>query len=300
MILPNTITKFEIYNNPNLESVIFEGLDNLESVYIQCDACGAFNVNSFCEQLVNCGTLRDITLRNANLYITQDALNKLCRINKVSITGTIHIVLSAGETDLAAIDFNTKKLLVERFGDFTVGNKPSGNSKIAFNYKEEEVSGIDCEHEVKLFSKTYPALVANPFGLKIGSGNRIAITTNSQGVPVLNIKYTINNTTYATIDQFTGDVTLKPAAATAGTNTSKVTITVTVTRPNGSNTTIVTTSDISFTWQAPKVGDFVYANGDYSANYTNAKNCIGIVYAVQGTDSGTAYVLGKEFVSTTN
>ena len=32
MILPNTIKTFELYNNPNLESVTFEGYDSIETI----------------------------------------------------------------------------------------------------------------------------------------------------------------------------------------------------------------------------------------------------------------------------
>jgi hypothetical protein len=40
IILPSTIKIFEIYNNPNLESITFEDYNNIETVYINCDKCG--------------------------------------------------------------------------------------------------------------------------------------------------------------------------------------------------------------------------------------------------------------------
>jgi hypothetical protein len=40
VILPSTIKTFEIYNNPGLTSITFEGYDSIETVYIDCAKCG--------------------------------------------------------------------------------------------------------------------------------------------------------------------------------------------------------------------------------------------------------------------
>ncbi|MEE0820832.1 hypothetical protein [Catenibacterium sp.] len=49
-----------------------------------------------------------MTIRNANLYITEDALRKMILTNTCNLTGDIYIVNTAGSTTLKAISFATK------------------------------------------------------------------------------------------------------------------------------------------------------------------------------------------------
>ena len=66
IVLPATLTKFKIYNNPGLKSVRFEGYDNIQEVYIDCSKCGQFNVEQFLVKLTSCLGLNSVTIRNAN------------------------------------------------------------------------------------------------------------------------------------------------------------------------------------------------------------------------------------------
>jgi hypothetical protein len=49
VILPDTIETFRIYDNPGLTDITFEGLNNLSTVYVDCDNVGSFDVANFCE-----------------------------------------------------------------------------------------------------------------------------------------------------------------------------------------------------------------------------------------------------------
>mgnify|MGYP002672113268 CR=1 FL=1 len=49
VILPNTIEAFRIYSNNGLSDITFEGLNKLETVYIDCANVGSFDVANFCE-----------------------------------------------------------------------------------------------------------------------------------------------------------------------------------------------------------------------------------------------------------
>jgi hypothetical protein len=61
LLLPATITDFEIYNNPGLKTVEFEGYDNINTIYIDGSKCGEFDIANFCE---NIPVPSSITLRN--------------------------------------------------------------------------------------------------------------------------------------------------------------------------------------------------------------------------------------------
>jgi hypothetical protein len=107
VILPASIKTFEIYNNPNLNSVIFESTENLETIYIDSTKCKQFNVSQFCEDL-NALSLRSVALKNLqNIYLTEEALYKLL-VNNCDLTGEITIVESFGSTTPKAISFKTK------------------------------------------------------------------------------------------------------------------------------------------------------------------------------------------------
>ena len=291
IILPATIKTFKLYNNSGIQTVTFQGIDNLETVYLNCAAVGQFDVNSFLESLVNCSGLQSVTLINANIYITEEAIAKLCNINTFRVQGTINIVTSSGSTsNLKAISLDTKKLLVTNFGDFT-----ASTSKVKVNYTETTVaaSNVSTATNIQLYSDTYPATKPNIFNVLVSQGNNVAITTDSQGTPVLDIQYTMSgvSTSVAEINKFTGVVTLKQST------TSTATVTITLRLVSGS--TISKTCTVSFIWSAPKIGDFAYIDGTFSAGYDPNKTVIGLVYAREElTDTtGTVYIIGKEYAN---
>ena len=291
IILPATIKTFKLYNNSGIQTVTFQGIDNLETVYLNCAAVGQFDVNAFLESLVNCSGLQSVTLINANIYITEEAIAKLCSINTFRVQGTINIVSSSGSTsNLKAISLNTKRLLVSTFGDFT-----ADNSKVKVNYTEANVTGndISAATNVSLYSDTYPATKPNIFNVQVNNGNNVAITTNTQGASILNIQYTMSGvpTTVAEINKFTGVVTLKQSTS----NTATVIITITLV--NG--TKLTKSCTVSFVWSAPAIGDFAYIDGTFSAGYDENKTIVGIVYAVEPTTdtTGTVYIIGKEYAN---
>ena len=291
IILPATIKTFKLYNNSGIQTVTFQGIDNLETVYLNCTAVGQFDVNNFLESLVNCSGLQSVTLINANVYITEKALVKLCNINTFRVQGTINIVTSSGSTsNLKAISLDTKRLLVNNFGDFT-----ASTSKVKVNYTETIVaaSNVSTATNIQLYSDTYPATKPNIFNVLVSQGNNVAITMNSQGTPVLDIQYTMSGvpTSVAEINKFTGVVTLKQATQ----NTATVTITLKLV----SGSTISKTCTVSFIWSAPKIGDFAYIDGTFSAGYDPNKTVVGLVYArEEKTDTtGTVYIIGKEYAN---
>ena len=137
--------------------------------------------------------------------------SQLCNINTFRVQGTINIVTSSGSTsNLKAISLDTKRLLVNNFGDFI-----ASTSKVKVNYTETIVaaSNVSTATNIQLYSDTYPATKPNIFNVLVSQGNNVAITTNSQGTPVLDIQYTMSGvpTSVAEINKFTGVVTLKQA-----------------------------------------------------------------------------------------
>jgi len=225
------------------------------------------------------------------LYITEEAVLKLIEAPDVSITGDIYIVTEAGGDSLKDISFLTKSQLVEVFG-----NIDSSSNAVRIHYQTSEImiSNVTVASEVSVYlqnGESYPITRANMFNLTVSSGNDIQIVDDN-GTARLNITYALStNKTYATIDKYTGQITLIKSGATSGT--------ATITIVAGS--TITCKSTVKFEWQAPEIGDFAYADGSFSSGYDSGKTLVGLVYAKnEDTDtSGTVYIIGKEYTCDT-
>lgn len=275
--LPETIETLEVYNP--VKELRLEGISNLKTVDLS--NVGQFDVDSFLEQLVDCNSLESVSLRNLTINVTEQTLSKLLSV-KNNITGTINIVDNTG--DLIEISYDTKKNLVEQFGDI---DSATNNPKV--NYKASSSAfSATCDSEITIFGVGDKG--TGKFNLQVNS-NQIEIVNDP--TPRLHIDYQLASSTYSqylTVDSKTGNITLIKES-----DKVNPVINILVYRI-GSSTPTKLTCTVKIQWKAPQVGDFVYYDGSYSNNYNANKTCVGMVYAVGSTTdtSGTAYVIGKE------
>ena len=279
VILPETIEALELYNP--VKELRLEGISNLKTVDLS--NVGQFDVNSFLEQLVDCNSLESVSLRNLTINVTEQTLSKLLSV-KNNITGTINIVDSTG--DLVEISYDTKKSLVEQFGDI---DSATNNPKV--NYKASSSAfSATCDTEITVFGLGDKG--TGKFNLQINS-NQVEIVNDP--TPRLHIDYQLASSSYdqyLKVDSKTGNITLIRESVTV-----QPVINILVYRI-GNSTPTKLTCKVKIQWTAPQIGDFVYYDGSYSNNYNANKTCVGMVYAVENTNgentSGTAYVIGKE------
>ena len=278
---PAALTNLTITNNEGLQEVVFEGLNNLETVDINCAKVGQFNISDFCEQLISCPSLKSVTLRNINATISLEALQKLILL-QAKITGKLTIANSSGQ--LQAISYTDKINLVDLYG-----NIDSESNGLYIRYKETIAFRITCEAEVSVYGEGYSG---NPFGLSIDGNNISLITEGGKVVPDITYKFNSDVSSVATINKRTGVITLKVASSPKST-----TATITVKLKNG-NTLTSSAITVNFAWKAPELGNFVYADGTYSSAYMTSKTLMGLIFALDKTTStsGTAYIVGKEYL----
>lgn len=280
VILPETIETLELYNP--VKELRLEGISNLKTVDLS--NVGQFDVDSFLEQLVDCNSLESVSLRNLTINVTEQTLSKLLSV-KNNITGTINIVDSTG--DLVEISYDTKKSLVEQFGDIdSVTNNPKVNYKAS-----SSAFSATCDSEITIFGLGDKG--TGKFNLQINS-NQVEIVNDS--TPRLHINYQLDNPNYESylrVDSKTGNITLIRESTTV-----QPVINISVYRIGSSNPTTLKCK-VKIQWTAPQIGDFVYYDGSYSNNYNTNKTCIGMVYAVKNTNDtrGIAYVIGKENIT---
>ena len=272
--LPTTITYFGISNAPNLTTVTFEGLENLETVDINCDKTPKFDLNQFCEDLVDCSKLASVTLDNADLTLSINALKKLVSA-KAKITGTITVG--------GAIDFALKTDLMALYG-----NIDDESNSLYIQYSSQEVTSISCNTQVSIYGKGEKG---NPFGLSISEGNNVAFKLNSAGttwIPDITYAFTTSVSKIAKIDSESGNVTMLVDKNESTTTTVKITVKTTT-------QTFTKTIPVSFKWIAPAVGNFVYADGSYLSAYITSKTLMGMIFDVD-EDAHVMYILGKEYL----
>ena len=279
---PAALTNLVITNNEGLQEVRFESLNNLETVDINCAKVGQFNISNFCEQLITCPSLKSVTLRNLNNRISLNALEKLVLL-QARLTGKLTI--SNSENQLEAISYTDKINLVNLYG-----NIDSQSNSLYINYKETVAYSVSCETEVSVYGQGYSG---NPFGLSLDGNNVALITEGGKVIPDITYRFNSDVSDVATINNRTGVITLKQASSTKTT-----TAVITVRLKNG-NILTSKTINVYFAWKAPEIGNFVYADGTYSSAYMTSKTLIGLIFALNKTNStsGTAYIVGKEYLT---
>lgn len=279
---PAALTNLVITNNEGLQEVRFESLNNLETVDINCAKVGQFNISNFCEQLITCPSLKSVTLRNLNNRISLNALEKLVLL-QARLTGKLTI--SNSENQLEAISYTDKINLVNLYG-----NIDSQSNSLYINYKETVAYSVSCETEVSVYGQGYSG---NPFGLSLDGNNVALITEGGKVIPDITYRFNSDVSDVATINNRTGVITLKQASSTKTT-----TAVITVRLKNG-NTLTSKTINVYFAWKAPEIGNFVYADGTYSSAYMTNKTLMGLIFALNKTNStsGTAYIVGKEYLT---
>ena len=300
VILPSSVDTLRIYKNPGLKATInnaesntYQGviydITKLKTVYINANQCGEFNITDLCEKLET-SQISNLTLRNVNISITENALIALMKVSTLTLTGKIKIVDESGE--LAPISFSTLQAAVNKFGNIKDNNNP-----VVINFKLEPIENIKLPSNISLYGSEGNTTVVTPV---IESGNNINIKV-IDGVARLDITYNLYTSStgtstlsnkIATIDPITGVITLKAESSTPGYVSVSIKTTNGTVTTNGSQRCL-----ISFVWAAPKVGDFAYSDGSFSASYLPNKTMIGMVYAVnaKSESEGTAYIIGKEY-----
>lgn len=299
--LPATITKFKIYNNPGLKTVKFEGIDNLSEVYIDCSKCGQFDVEQFLVKLTSCLGLSSVTIRNANgLNLTESTLQFLLNLKTCILSGTFNVVedLEADPKVSSAISFATKQQLVNKFGNIT-----DSNNEVVFTFKSTNIGSISTPVEIYVYANAndvLPITKENLIQVTVTSGNNVQIVNEINPFNNINgrlkIEYSIDDRSFATIDEKSGAITLRKAGSS---KEDKAVITTFLYR-EGSSVPLTSTTTVYFTWIAPQLGDFAYADGSFSAGYDKNKTLVGLVYARKFSNSdetaGTAYIIGSEYI----
>lgn len=283
LVLPNSIKVLHLNYYPNLYRLQFDPGTNFTNITV--DGRNEhwvleYLISNFVTQTTE---VLEITNVPDDLWLSEISCRKLASIPNVRIQGKVNI----GDTKtLTTIDWSTKKLLVEKFGDIENGNTIFNYQKVSFNGNNIAVSQAGSIESSGLA----------PISISI-DGNDVPIATDKKHLRItykITSRQGINDSDVKILDQYSPMLTITEGVE--GTINVQTTIYYTTSKYATFDTTIT----IGF--YAPKPGDFAYANGTFNSAFDSNLGLVGVVFyskEVQTADETTydVRVLSAEFSS---
>ena len=281
VILPKCVKDIHINYYPNLQKFDFEESTKLTRITIDGRNDNII-IQYILDKFVDADTqYLEITNIPDGFYLSENVCKKLTYIDNVKLEGTINI----GEPkNLATINWETKKLLVEKFGNIDSGN-------VTFNYTHRDV--ISISNNATGAMSTSGKI---PIGLSI-DGNRIPIVKDGSS-HYLDITYSVSGLSGVKINnKYIPELTIPNG--TEGECIIKTTVRYML---GGSSQTKELTTNLTIGFYVPKVGDFVYADGTFNSEFDDKAGLIGIVFYskrlsnAQGSETYDIRVLSSESI----
>lgn len=266
LYLPANLTSFSISDTPNLTTLYFDGYSYLTSLIIGSNV-GGLDVSEILQALasykynetddtkqVSVLRVSDIRMDNVpSLFMAW-----LAKIPNLTISGIVS--LAAYET----LTFDTKESLVNKFG-----NIDDENNYLYVIYSKIYASSIslDLPLHVKEAGRYPIKIIPNILNANDFLKTEIEVSSNYLGI---------------TYDSETGELVVPQIAQ------SVYAITITGRYYNDPNDLVngyIQASEQLEVYDRPaRVGDFVYADGDYHNTYTRKKTCIGVCFYINPND----------------
>ena len=246
------LKRFEFNDGTQLRNLTIDGRNDNETIeYILSNFVGTYT------EMLELSNIPD------NFWLSEDACRKLTQVKNIKAVGTINI----GDVgNPQAIDWTTKKMLVETFGDIV-------NGDLRFTYKHVSISANDITGNN---AGNIESSGLAPVQLSI-KGNAIQIAANKKH---LKITYKITDYNATTVpntndikfeDEYTPHLTIKEGLK------GKYDITTTV-YYEGSSVPVTIKTTITVGFYAPSPGDFAYANGSFSPVCDLSQGLVGVVF----------------------
>ena len=263
VILPNCVKIANINHYPNLNR--FEFNDGTELINLTIDGR---NPSAIIEYILTnfLGTYTtnlEITNIPDNFWLSESTCRKLTQIANVKMSGVVNIGDGINPTE---IDWTTKRMLVEKFGNIETGD-------LVFSYKKKSFVGADLSVNS---TGTIESSGVAPIVLTI-NGNDVPIDTNTN--KNLKIYYSIKDKSTGKVpntddirfqDKYTPYLIIKEGLKGTYTVTTQVYYTT------SSYKNLETEVTVGF--YAPKPGDYAYANGSFSSVCDPSQGLVGMVF----------------------
>lgn len=255
--LPATINAININGQPNLASLMVEGMADLRTFHIT----GEHKIQSQTQSLIQLAYTQAKNLNSVkidNIAWTGFAVNVMMWLHGIGAELTGSISLTGNLTFDNKIDLAS-----------TYGNIDDTNNDLFINYSKRAINSIAIKgpsYITETGQHKY-SLVCSP-----STGNDIALTNGH-----LAIEWSIDESakTFATFaDAITGKLNVTKLDDSGA--DMRYIIQCSVTKTSGA--TLSTDFQVGFYRRIPKIGDFAYADGTFDDQYLKDKTLVGIVY----------------------
>lgn len=255
------LTGLEVSNLPNLRTLTLQAYTYLTSLVIG-DNVGELDLYQTIAELYDAKhnetdptrKLNALSVRNVEWNnVAADFIAWLVTIENVKITGKITLLSSQYMT------FELKKALYEKFGNIDDLNNP-----LQVVYTQRQISSVEIGGD-------------NTF--REPGARKFTVIPNSENANnFISIKWSLPNSSFATVDPNTGVVTVTKISETV--MNLDLTCTVVTTER-----TLVATKALYLYDRPAQLGDYVFADGTYSDMLDPLKTVVGICFYLGETDA---------------
>ena len=266
MRLPATIQRLRLSGLAKLSTFTIEGADSMTQVHIS--GCPGVNSQIIIEACLNRENRILAAVEIDGVAWTNFSVDHLLYLAQIGakLSGTINLATSSSST----INYEQKAVLMQAFGDI---DDPDNDLYVI--YTTRNISALH--------------ITGSSYIYKAGKYEYKAVPSPASANYFTPIKWSIDDETYATIDENTGVLTLKNDA-TVGEPTAVITATTT---RLSDGVAISISKTIGFYKRAVRVADFAYADGTFDDVLDRNKTVVGIVYQIDEAEDGLIRIVGR-------
>lgn len=259
LLLPSTLTNLTLEKQPKLTNMSLTGVQGITNLKLSsCPLLNTYNIFNRLYERKNGARLQecyidDIDWNNVKI----DQLNYLADIYDVTLKGVMRL------DSKEKLDFNTKSLLISKFGNI-----------------DDDKNILHITYTSEPFDTSSGRITGESYITE--DGEYQYLISVSSGNDFRSIRWSLDNTTYATINAQTGKLTYTNVESDIDRH-AIISCAIEIldpTAPAGSNTyyTYTMTKDIYFYEKVAEIGDYVYSDGTISTqeDHNIQKTVIGI------------------------
>lgn len=275
---PATLTRLTIDSQPGLQTIDFEGVEYLDTIYVDQAKAGAFDtallaLNIYNAKIASGGTMASARFFNVNWTgIRADMLMYYSNSDSCEVTGSIAMLPAANDRYLT---FSEVQTLVDRFGDIQ-----SQSNSLYIDYPKRTITSFNIKG-VKYIKQT-GAFNGWTLNIAPSTGNNVAIANGREAVTWAfvgdNASQAANYATFT--DAVRGTLNVIQLSDPA----LDLTFTVRVTMNLVGGGTLTFDKKVGFYNRIPKLGDFAYFDGTFDDEYDASKTLTGAVTKVTKVD----------------
>ena len=270
---PASLTTLRIDAQPNLETVDFEGVQYLSTIYVDQARAGSFDTGLLALNIYNAkhetGGLSSVKFYNVDWSdVRADTLMFYSNSSVCEITGSVSMLPAASDRYLTFIEIQS---LVDRFGDIQ-----SASNGVFIDYPKRTITSFNVKG--RKYIKTTGTFNGWQLNILPSSGNNVAIANGREAVQW---SFTGSNAAQAaTYAEFTDNVrgVLNVKQLSDPSIDLTFTIRVQITLVGGGVLTF--DKKVGFYNRIPKINDFAYVDGTFDDEYDASKTLAGAVTRV--------------------